>query len=87
MVQLSQTETCQNLRAYFAEQLPGWTDQASDDDLLEAFGLDSTGIALLLLYLEETFDIQILDQDLTAKNLGSIQRILAFLERKMADSE
>lgn len=72
----------QTLRSYFAEQLPGWSDEVADTDPLDSYGLDSTGIAILILYLEETFEIQVLDEDLTARNLGSVQGILDFLDRK-----
>jgi acyl carrier protein len=74
----------QNLRAFLAEQLPRWSDEATDTESLEPYGLDSTGIAVLVMYLEETFNLQILDEELTEKNLGTIESVLGFLERKTA---
>lgn len=84
LLALSKQEIRHTLRDFFVEQLPAWTDDAADSDPLERYGLDSTGIAVLILFLEETFELQIPDEDLTAKNLGSIQAIMNFLERKMA---
>lgn len=77
-------EARQSLRAYFAEQLPGWSDDALDTESLEDYGMDSTGIATLVLELEERYDIEIRDDELTEKNLGTIQGILSFLDRKKA---
>lgn len=81
---VSLQEARQSLRTHFAEQLPGWSDDALDTDPLEDYGLDSTGIAVLVLELEERFGIEIQDEELTEKNLGTIQGILNFLERKKA---
>lgn len=80
----SAQETRQSLRSYFADNLPGWSDDVADSDPLENSGLDSTGIVMLVLYLEETFDIQVLDEDLTERNFGTIQGLLALLEQKTA---
>lgn len=84
MYTTSAQEIRQALRAYFAENLPGWSEDTADSDPLENNGLDSTGIVMLVLYLEETYGIQILDEDLTEKNLGTIDGLLAFLGRKTA---
>lgn len=57
------------------------------DTSLIATGLvDSTGMLELIHWLEETYDVAILDQEMTPENLESLARIDAFLSRKRAAS-
>jgi acyl carrier protein len=44
--------------------------------------IDSTGILELILFLEETFDIQIEDQELVPENMDSLNKIESFLLQK-----
>jgi acyl carrier protein len=83
MMVMTREEQRQQVRGFFAEQLPLWSDDTSDTDPLDRSGLDSTGFVMLVLFLEETFNIQILDEDLTAKNLGTVESILSFVNRKL----
>ena len=69
--------------------LPG-SDEAElrDDDLLFESGIiDSTGAMLLILSLEQMYDIQIKDEELFPRNFASVACILAFLERKMESGD
>lgn len=55
-----------------------------EDSLLETGTIDSTGVLELVLFLEETFSIQVADEDLIPDNLDSINKIAAFVDRKIA---
>lgn len=55
-------------------------DEAS---LLEQGILDSTGVLELVQHLEERYGIQVADEDLIPENLDSIQRVAAFVARKL----
>jgi acyl carrier protein len=44
--------------------------------------IDSTGILELIMFLEETFDIKIEDQELMPENLDSLNCIQHFIEAK-----
>ena len=69
--------------------LPG-SDEAElrDDDLLFESGIiDSTGAMLLILSLEQMYDIQIKDEELFPRNFASVACILAFLERKIESED
>ncbi len=57
--------------------------EVADDTLLVTTGfIDSTGMLEVITFLEEEFRIRIADDETTAENLESIERIAAFVERK-----
>lgn len=55
-----------------------------DDSFLERGLIDSTGMLEVILYLEETFGIQIADEEMIPANLDSVQRIAEYVRRKLA---
>ncbi len=54
-----------------------------DESFLEKGIIDSTGALELILFLEEEFSIQGLDEELVPENLDSVQSVDAFLQRKL----
>jgi acyl carrier protein len=46
--------------------------------------VDSTAVLELTLFLEETFDISIPDEEIVPDNLDSVDRMVAYIERKTA---
>lgn len=56
---------------------------ADDDSLLGRGILDSTGFIELVSYLEETFRIQIADDEMIPENLDSLRSITAYVARKL----
>ena len=54
-----------------------------DDSFLEQGIIDSTGILELVAHLEETYGIEITEAELTPDNFDSINRIVAYLSRKL----
>jgi len=57
----------------------GLTDEAS---LLEEGVLDSTGVLNVVMFIEETFGIEVKDEELVPDNLDSIDKLVAFVEKK-----
>ena len=53
-----------------------------DASLLEEGIMDSTGVLDLVMFVEETFGIQVKDEELTPENLDSVDKLVAFVERK-----
>lgn len=53
-----------------------------DQSLIENGIIDSTGILELVMFLEETYSIQIKDEELIPENLDSINSIVLFLSTK-----
>ncbi len=58
------------------------TPFADTDSLLDLHIVDSTGILELILFLEETFGIQVHDADMVPENLDSLNAIEAYVQRK-----
>jgi acyl carrier protein len=54
-----------------------------DESLLENGVVDSTGVLELIEFLERTFQVKILDEELIPDNLDSVDNLVAFVERKI----
>jgi len=54
----------------------------SDESLIEAGVMDSTGVLELVEFLESTFNIVIEDEELIPENLETIDNIVGFLKSK-----
>ena len=48
--------------------------------------IDSTGILEVVQFLEDTFKISVLDDELLPENLDSVANIAAYLDRKLSHS-
>ncbi len=58
--------------------------QLSDDTPLWGGVLDSVGLMQLITFIEERFEIEVDDQELTSAHFGTVQDIAALVERKVA---
>jgi acyl carrier protein len=79
----------QELRRFVIDNFPfGQVGEglSNDDSLLDRGIIDSTGVLELVTFLEETYDIQVEDEELIPGNLDSINRVARFLERKLQPS-
>jgi acyl carrier protein len=56
------------------------------DSFLETGTLDSTGIMELILFMEETFQIKVSDDEMVPEYLDSIDSLVAYVERKQAQA-
>lgn len=54
-----------------------------DESLVDQGIIDSTGLIELSSYLEETWDIQINEQEMNRTNFGSIEKIISFIQKKL----
>jgi acyl carrier protein len=57
---------------------------ANADSLRQSGVVDSTGVLDLLAFLEERYDITVADAELVAENFDSIDKIAAFVARRLA---
>ena len=57
-------------------------DIQDDTSFIEGHILDSTGFIELIAYLEETFGIQVEDDEMVPGNLDSLRNIESFIARK-----
>ncbi|PKL39660.1 MAG: acyl carrier protein [Spirochaetae bacterium HGW-Spirochaetae-1] len=53
-----------------------------EESLIESGVIDSTGVLELVMFLEETFGIEIDDEELVPENLDSINNLVNFLKKK-----
>ena len=55
---------------------------SSSQSLLESGVVDSTGVMELVMFLEQTFRIQVADEELIPENLDTISNITRYVENK-----
>jgi acyl carrier protein len=60
------------------------SDLGDTDSFLEKGIIDSTGMLELINFVQETHGIKIEDEELIPDNLDSIDRLTAFIRRKLA---
>jgi len=72
------------IRQFITEKFLFSSDDPPADDvsLLETNIVDSVGILEIVAFLESHFKIKVEDEELTAGNLDSINKIASFIERK-----
>ena len=77
--------TRMKIREFIVENfLFGSANGLNDDtSFLDDGIIDSTGVLELVTFLEESFKIQVDDEELIPENLDSIDYIVGYLERKM----
>jgi acyl carrier protein len=74
------------LRAFVTENfLFGRKDEnlSSDDSLVEKGVIDSTGVLILVAFLEQNLGVIVQDDEIIPENLDSLNRIAAFAARKL----
>jgi acyl carrier protein len=77
----------QKIRDYILENYLFTDDQSAlsnNDSFLDKGILDSTGILEVIYFIEEDFDIKVEDEEMIPENLDSVNKIIAFVERKQA---
>ena len=76
----------QHIRTYIVDNFLLGQDDGFDsaESLLARGVVDSTGVMELALFVEEAFNIKVKDEDFIPDNFDSVQKIAAFVERKLA---
>jgi acyl carrier protein len=59
---------------------------AEDENLFARRAIDSIGLLRLVTFLEETYEIQLDDEDMAPENLQSLARIAVLVRRKQASA-
>ncbi len=59
------------------------TELSNDDSLLYRGIIDSTGALELITFLQDMYEIQILDDELLPQNLDSVNGLVQFINRKV----
>jgi len=74
------------IRIFILEKFPlARKQQLKDSDmLLESGILDSLGVLDLVGFLEQEFSVTVVDDELVPENFQTVERIVAFIERRTA---
>jgi len=56
---------------------------AEDASFLEEGIVDSTGVLELVMFVEETYDIAVEDEEIVPENFDSVGQLAAYISRKM----
>lgn len=60
-------------------------DDVKDDESFLASGIiDSLGVMQLVTFIESEFQVRVADPDLVPDNFDSVEKVSAFVERKLA---
>lgn len=57
---------------------------AEDASFLEEGIVDSTGVLELVMFVEETFDVTVEDEEIVPENFDSVGQLATYVHRKMA---
>ena len=58
----------------------------NDGSLLDLGIIDSTGVLELVSFVEEQFEFEVEDQDVVPENFDTVNCIVAYVQRKVEDS-
>jgi len=72
------------IRKFIVENFMPEKDFGDEELLLESGIIDSTGIIELVAFIETTYGIIVEDEELVPENLNSVEKIIDYLNRKLA---
>ena len=81
-------DTIELLRAFLSTELSIDVDiltSGANEDLIGLGLIDSLAVLKLVSFMEERFDIRVLDEDISARNFRSLATMEAFVEFKCAE--
>lgn len=76
------------IRSFIVQKFPAARKKSIDDGtpLLESGIIDSLGMLDVVAFLEGSFNIKVLDDELVPENFADINRMAAFAEKKQSQS-
>jgi len=83
-VRMGALPTKELIRQFVMRKIAGKNERMSindKDDIITAGIIDSLGIMQLVAFIEETFSIEIKDEDIVPDNFESIETISSFIEK------
>jgi acyl carrier protein len=74
----------QEIRSYLTEGfLFGRSDTLTDDTTLLGNVIDSQGVIELVAFIQQRFQIEVTDEEVTTDNLATLKSVVAFVEAKV----
>ena len=84
---VTEAKIINDTRAYITENFlyarPNYV-VAEDEHLLEKGVVDSMGMVELITFLQDQFDVEPADDEITEENFATLRRIAGFVVRKLA---
>lgn len=77
----------QEIRSFILENYLFTDDEsvlANTDLFLERDILDSTGILELIYFIEDEYEVKVEDEEMIPENLGSVERVVSYVQRKQS---
>lgn len=74
------------IRQYVAQNLlfsDNGFEYENDDSFLQEGIIDSVGVLELVLFVEETFGVNVNDQEITPDNFDSVNKLASYIRSKM----
>jgi len=78
-------ETKAKLREFITENFLFGSDEdgfKDDDSFLDNGIIDSTGVLELVSYIEEEFNMEVLDEELVPDNFDSLNKLVSYIKNK-----
>jgi acyl carrier protein len=83
-MQIHATEIQQEIRSFLTEEfLFGQAENLNDNLPLLGNVIDSQGVIQLIAFIQQRFNIEVEDEEVTATNLASMGNVAALIERKL----
>ncbi len=82
---MEQTEIKKEVKGFITENFLLNSKEQLDDmaSFMETGVLDSTGILELIGFIEETFDIEVDDEEMIPENLDGIFNVVSYVQKKL----
>ena len=78
-------DTKEQIRQYLAQNFlfsDNGFDLSDDVSFLEEGIVDSTGVLELVMFVEETFSVEVADDEIIPDNFDTVNSLAAYIERK-----
>jgi acyl carrier protein len=90
LIGVTEPQVVDRTRAYLRENFlyarADWTLR-DDDSLIDTGAIDSIGVIELIAFLQETFGVEIAEDEITEANLGSLAAIGRFMHAKCGEGD
>ena len=75
----------EQIKGFVIENFLFGSDDATlgdDDSFLESGIIDSTGVLEVVGFIEDEFDVEVLDEELVPDNFDSLNKLVAYIAKK-----
>src|SRR5581483_3353338 len=88
LMQIEAATIEQEIRKFLTDEfLSGNGDILNEDVPLLSNVIDSQGVINLVAFVQERFNIEVSDDDVTTENLASVKTVVELIERKLREKQ